>query len=84
MLTFVLNASVTEAEILRAIRTVLTHSSQRLCDSLSKLFFRMFSDSIITKSFTLERRKYSYFINFGIAPYLKELRLAKLKSSGFF
>ena len=84
MLTFVLNASVTEAEILRAIRTVLTHSSQRLCDSLSKLFFRMFSDSIITKSFTLERRKYSYFINFGIAPYLKELLLAKLKSSGFF
>ena len=26
----------------------------------------------------------SYFINFGIAPYLKELLLAKLKSSDFF
>ena len=78
--TFVLNSSVTEAEILWAIRTVLTHSSQRSCDGLSKLFVRMFSDSVIT----LGRTKYSYFINFGIAPYLKELLLAKLKSSDFF
>ena len=77
--TFVLNSSVTEAEILWAIRTVLTHSSQRSCDGLSKLFVRMFSDSVIT----LGRTKYSYFINFGIAPYLKELLLAKLKSSDF-
>ena len=30
------------------------------------------------------RKKCSYFINFGIAPYLKELLLAKLKSSDFF
>ena len=82
--TFVLNSSVTEAEILWAIRTVLTHSSQRFCDGLSKLFVRMFSDSAIAKSFNLGRRKCSYFINFGIAPYLKELLLAKLKSSEFF
>ena len=82
--TFVLNSSVTEAEILWAIRTVLTHSSQRFCDGLSKLFVRMFSDSAIAKSFNLERRKCGYFINFGIASYLKELLLAKLKSSEFF
>ena len=82
--TFVLNSSVTEAEILWAIRTVLTHSSQRSCDGLSKLFVRMFSDSVIAKSFTSKRTKCSYFINFGIAPYLKELLLAKLKSSDFF
>ena len=44
----------------------------------------MFSDSVIAKSFTLGRTKCSYFINFGIAPYLKELLLAKLKSSNFF
>ena len=44
----------------------------------------MFSDNVIAKSFTLGRTKCSYFINFGIAPYLKELLLAKLKSSNFF
>ena len=44
----------------------------------------MFSDSVIAKSFTLGRTKFSYFINFGIAPYLKELLLAELKSSDFF
>ena len=82
--TFVLNSSVTEAEILWAIRTVLTHSSQCFCDGLSKLLVRMFSDSVIAKPFTLGRTKCSYFINFGIAPYLKELLLAKLKSSDFF
>ena len=81
--TFVLNSSVTEAEILWAIRTVLTHSSQRFCDGLSKLFVRMFSDSVIAKSFTLGRTKCSYFINFSITKYLEELLLAKLKSSDF-
>ena len=39
---------------------------------------------VIAKFFTLGRKKCSYFINFGIAPYLKELLLAKLKSSDFF
>ena len=43
----------------------------------------MFSDSMIAKSFILGRTKCSYFINFGIAPYLKELLAAKLKSSNF-
>ena len=43
----------------------------------------MFSDILMAKSFTLGRTKCSYFINFRIAPYLKEL-LAKLKSSDFF
>ena len=40
-----LTSNVTEAEILWAIRTCLTHSSLRSCDGISKLFSRMFSDS---------------------------------------
>ena len=71
-------------EILRAIQTVLTNSSLRSCDGLSKFFGRTFSDSMIAKSFSLRRTKYSYFIKFGIALYLNELLLAKLKSSDFF
>ena len=36
------------------------------------------------QSLTLGRTKCSYFINFGIAPHLKEPLLAKLKSSDIF
>ena len=43
----------------------------------------MFSDSMIADSFTLARTKCSYFINFRITPHLKELLVAKLKSSDF-
>ena len=47
---FLLNSGVTEAETPWAIQTVLTHSSLRSCDSLSKLFGRIFSDSMISPS----------------------------------
>ena len=81
---FLQNSGVTEAEILWAIQIVLTHSSLRFCDDLSKFFGRMFSDSMVAKSFTLGRTKCSYFISFGITPYLKELLIAKLKYFDFF
>ena len=71
-------------EILWAIQTVLTNSSLRSCVALSELFGKFFRDNVIRKSFTLGRTKYSYFMNFDIALYLKELLLAKLKSSDFF
>ena len=53
--SFLLNSDVTEAEILWAIQTVLTHISLHSCDGISKLFNRMLSDSMIAKSFTLGR-----------------------------
>ena len=59
--SFLLNSDVTEAEILWAIQTVLTHISLHFCDGISKLFSRMLSDSMIAKSFTLGRIKCSYF-----------------------
>ena len=58
-----LTSNFTEAEILWTIRTCLTHSSLRSYDGISKLFSRMFSDSIIAKSFNLARTKCAYFIN---------------------
>ena len=78
-----LTSNVTEAEILWAIRTCLTHSSLHSCDGISKLFSRMFSDSNIAKSFSLARTKCGYFINFGVAPYLKDL-LSIVDTSTFF
>ena len=79
-----LTSNVTEAEILWAIRTCLTHSSLRSCDGISKLFSRMFSDSNIAKSFSLARTKCGYFINFGVAPYLKDQLLIIVDTSTFF
>ena len=79
-----LTSNVTEAEILWAIWTCLTHSSLRSCDGISKLFSRMFSDSNIAKSFSLARTKCGYFINFGVAPYLKDQLLSIIDTSTFF
>ena len=79
-----LTSNVTEAEILWAIRTCLTHSSLRSCDGILKLFSRMFSDGNIAKSFSLARTKCGYFINFGVAPYLKDQLLSIVDTSTFF
>ena len=45
---------------------------------------RMFSDSSIAKAFTMGRTKCSYFINFGMAPYFKEILQQKIKATPFF
>ena len=82
--SYVHQTSVTEAEILWVLRTVLCHNSLRSCDGLSELFQRMFNDSTIAKSFSLGRTKCGYLVNFGIAPYFKEQLLLKLKSSPCF
>ena len=60
----------------------LLHWEEQNADGLSKL--SECSVIVQLQSPTLGRTKCSYFINVGIAPYVKELLLAKLKSSGFF
>ena len=81
---FLPKSGVTEAEILRGIQVVLTHSSLRSCDGLSKWFSRMLSENMIAKSFTLGKTKCIYFINFSIVPYSKELLVSNFTSSDFF
>ena len=43
----------------------------------------MFSDSDIAKKISIGKTKCGYYINFGIAPYFKELLLEELKSSKY-
>ena len=43
----------------------------------------MFSDSEIAKSFTLSRSKCTCYINYGIAPYFKEILLNQLQASPY-
>ena len=78
------NASATEAEITWTIKTILLHNSNRSCDELSKLFHYMFPDSKIANIFSLGRTKCGYYTNFGIAPYLKDLLISKVKAAPFY
>ena len=82
--SYIINKDATEAEMLWVLRTVLCHNSSLSCDGIPKLFMRMFSDSSIAKAFTMGRTKCSYFINFGIASYFKEVLQQKMKATPFF
>ena len=44
----------------------------------------MFSDSEIAKSFKLSKTKCGYFINFGLAPYFKDLLVKEIKAANIF
>ena len=44
----------------------------------------MFTDSKIVKSFQLSKTKCGYIINFGLAPYFKDLLLKEIKASDCF
>ena len=44
----------------------------------------MFPDSDIVKKFTLGKTKCSYIINYGIAPYFKEILLKAINHSPYY
>ena len=44
----------------------------------------MFCDSEIAKSFKLSKTKCGYFINFGLAPYFKDLLVKEIKAANIF
>ncbi|XP_043468991.1 uncharacterized protein LOC122503272 [Leptopilina heterotoma] len=75
--------TVTEAEILWCIETVMTHTSLRSAESNVLLFKRMFPDSEIAKSLKLHKDKVSYGVAFGIAPYFQKELVNKLKNREF-
>ena len=79
-----IKTNVTQSEILWALKTVISHHSIRSCEGISNLFGHMFSDSEIAKSFTRSRTKCTYYINYGIAPYFKEILLNQLQASPYF
>ena len=78
--SLLLKSTVTKAEILWCLKTVLSHSSFHSGENISKRFSVMFSHSDIAKSFSLGKTKCAYFTNFGIALYFRGLLLKELKS----
>ena len=81
--TFLLKANVLEGEIICALENTLNHQSFSSCESLSKLFTRMFSDSKIAEQFSLGKTKCRYTV-FGIAPYFKSLLVNSIKLAEYF
>ena len=65
--------SSTAAEIYWALKCIKENWSGNSCDNNNTLFTSMFPDSEIAKKFCMNRTKYSYITNFGIAFLLKDV-----------
>ena len=79
--TYVTSESVTKAEILWAMKIVLSHFSFRASTDVGGLFQNMFPDSAIAKKFSCGKTKVNYMICFGLASYFKEKLLQKVKEA---
>ena len=82
--SYILNEAVTDAEIFWIIEVVLKKYSLNSCDGKKELFQAMFKDSEIAKKFTCGSTKCSYVINFGIAPYFRNLLENALNLAPFY
>ena len=74
------NSEIITAEIYWALKVVQSNLSLNSCNDLNSLFWKMFPDSDIARSYSLAKTKLSYVINFGIATLLLE----KLVVSKFY
>ena len=69
----IINENTLIAEIQWTFKVVMLHLSLRSCTDFNKLFVSMFPDSEVASKFTLGKTKCDYFVNYGIAPHLKNI-----------
>lgn len=77
--TYLKGESVLKAEVLWAMKSVLSHFSFRASADIGGVFQNMFPDSAIAKKFTYGKTKMNYLIFVGIGPYFREKLLQKIK-----
>ena len=77
---YLLDDSIINAEILWTLECVMGHFSFHSCAQINSHFSAMFKDSQIAAKMKFGKIKCSYFINYGLAPYIKE-QLEKYISS---
>lgn len=75
---------IRSADILWALEMVQSNFSGNSCDNKFLLFQKMFPDSTIAKSSSMQRTKFAYTVNFGLAPFFFSDLLEKVKKSPFF
>ena len=78
MSKFTLTQGQHKAEILWALKSVMSHFSYNSSQDIGDVFRAMYPDSKIAQQWFCGAVKLSYLITFGIAPYFKELLLAEL------
>lgn len=76
--------SVTKAEIIWALTTVMSHYSLRSSEFCVEIFPLMFTDSEIAANIALKRTKLSYNIVYGIAPFFHKELLSIIKNCEHF
>ena len=84
MSKFTLTQEQHKAEILWALKSVMSHFSYNSSQDIGGVFRAMFPDSKIAQQWSCGATKLSYLITFGIAPYFKELLLAELTEAPCF
>ena len=78
--SYVAKESVIKAEIICVLKNVMSDFPLRSLDGISDCFKEMFPDS----KFSLARRKCSYMLTYGIAPYFASLLLEDIKLTDNF
>lgn len=69
MYNFVRGDEVTRAEVLWAVKCVMSHFSKNSASDMGDIFKLMFPDSSIAKKMSIGSTKLSYYITYGLAPY---------------
>ena len=73
-----------KAEILWALKSVVSHFSLNSAQDIMEIFKAMFPDSNIAQRMSCGPTKLSYLITFGITPYFKQLLIDDLKKAPCF
>ena len=73
--------SALRSDVLWILKVISSHYSLRSSLGLKELFEVVFFDSEIAKLFKLSKTKCSYFINFELAPYFKDLLVKEVKAA---
>ena len=73
-----------KVEIVWILKCVVCDWSASSAEHISDLFKTMFLDSQITSEFQMSHTKLAYSINFGIAPYFRQIFVDEINSCSFF
>jgi hypothetical protein len=70
--SFIIADELTKAELLWAMKTVVSHSSFNSANGSAELLANMFPDSEIAKNVMIASTKMAYLINYGSATFFRE------------
>ena len=73
-----------KAEIIWALKSIMSHFSKNSAYDVTDVFKAMFPDSSIAQHMSCGPNKLSYLISFGIAPYFKRVAFNRHKESIMF